>query len=214
MSLECFRRWTDTRSSAESFSRRGTGAGSSTKDDSDAEGDEPPRSKRYGIALNSCLTPRRVPRHPLESRRSSCSAILVHFLEDSFVHINLIAHDWRHLPGPTGKALPASTFGFLASATTALRWRSSIIPRSLSAQSPFLNQLGLGHFDFAVDEVRGACEEVLDAGGQMVGEVVETHLEGQGNLAFATVLGSEATSSSYSGGADRVDGDHKSDGRG
>ena len=65
------------------------------------------------------------------------------------VHLRLPGH------GPDGPTLEIFEYG-----------------TSLSGQAPAANRPGYGHIAFSVDDVNGACEEVLSAGGSMFGEVV------------------------------------------
>ena len=52
---------------------------------------------------------------------------------------------------------------------------------------PVANQLGYGHVAFEVEDVEAASEEVLAAGGRLLGKVVTTEVLGRGQLTFAYV---------------------------
>ena len=54
-----------------------------------------------------------------------------------------------------------------------------------------VNRAGLGHLAFAVDDVEAACEAVLDAGGSVVGRVVSLDVPGAGRVTFAYVTDPE-----------------------
>jgi glyoxylase I family protein len=47
------------------------------------------------------------------------------------------------------------------------------------------NQPGLGHLAFAVDDVRAICEQIVAAGGGMLGQVVQVDIPGAGRIEFA-----------------------------
>jgi len=47
------------------------------------------------------------------------------------------------------------------------------------------NQPGFGHVAFAVDDVRAACEQIVAAGGGMLGQVVTVDIAGAGTIEFA-----------------------------
>jgi len=47
------------------------------------------------------------------------------------------------------------------------------------------NQPGFGHVAFAVDDVRAACEQIVAAGGGMLGRVVIVDIAGAGTIEFA-----------------------------
>ncbi len=47
------------------------------------------------------------------------------------------------------------------------------------------NHPGLGHLAFAVDDVGAACEQIVAAGGGMLGQVVTVDIAGAGRIEFA-----------------------------
>ena len=47
------------------------------------------------------------------------------------------------------------------------------------------NRPGLGHLAFAVEDVGAACEQIVAAGGGMLGEVVLADIPGAGRIEFA-----------------------------
>lgn len=48
--------------------------------------------------------------------------------------------------------------------------------------SPLANRLGIGHLAFEVDSVAEVLEQVLAAGGNKLGEIIEAQVEGVGKL--------------------------------
>lgn len=54
-----------------------------------------------------------------------------------------------------------------------------------------VNRPGLGHLAFAVDDVAAACQAVVEAGGSMVGRVVSLEVSGAGVVTFAYVADPE-----------------------
>lgn len=46
------------------------------------------------------------------------------------------------------------------------------------------NRLGIGHLAFHVDDVHSTVEQVLQQGGNLLGEVVERFIDGVGHLTF------------------------------
>jgi len=55
----------------------------------------------------------------------------------------------------------------------------------LESLEMFPNRPGLGHLAFAVEDVKAVKEAVLEAGGGMVGEVVNVEIPGAGCIEFA-----------------------------
>jgi predicted enzyme related to lactoylglutathione lyase len=47
------------------------------------------------------------------------------------------------------------------------------------------NQPGLGHLAFVVQDVRATCEQIVTAGGGMLGQVVTADIPGAGRIEFA-----------------------------
>lgn len=54
-----------------------------------------------------------------------------------------------------------------------------------------VNRPGLGHLAFSVDDVQAACDAVLEAGGSMVGRIVSLEVPGAGLVTFAYVTDPE-----------------------
>ncbi len=135
-------------------------------------------------------------------------------MKATFVHVNLIARDWkglarfyretfgcvpvppeRHLSGKwldegTGvenaelKGVHLRLPGYDESGPTLEIFQySEVIERPLSVA----DQPGFGHVAFAVEDVEAACNEVLAAGGSMLGKVASAPVPGRGSLTFAYV---------------------------
>lgn len=130
----------------------------------------------------------------------------------TFVHVNLVARDWRALarfyedvfgcqPLPparnlAGRQLEAAT----GVAGARIQGQHLRLP-GRGPEGPTLeifqydpqpahpsiavNRPGLGHLAFAVDDVEGACQAVLDAGGGLVGRMVSLNVPGAGMVTFA-----------------------------
>jgi len=129
-----------------------------------------------------------------------------------FVHVNLVAKDWRTLTGfyqdvfgcvpvPPKRSLSGE---WLSRATgvpdarlegmhlrlpgkhpdgpTLEIFQYSEVLRQLPAAA---NRQGLGHVAFEVDDVLAYASSVLSHGGALVGEVVERSIEGVGVITFA-----------------------------
>ncbi len=128
-----------------------------------------------------------------------------------YVHTNIVARDWRRLAGFYAQALgctPApperdlrgdwldSAMGIVDCEVQGMHLRlpgygddgptleiftyREEVERSLRA----VNQPGLAHLAFAVDNVDVALASVLAAGGSAVGQVVDTVVAGVGHLRF------------------------------
>lgn len=48
-----------------------------------------------------------------------------------------------------------------------------------------INKEGFGHIAFAVDDVKKCVDLILSNGGSLVGEIIESYVEGVGNIAVA-----------------------------
>lgn len=135
-----------------------------------------------------------------------------------FVHVNLIAKDWRRLaffyqevfgcvPVPPERHFQGA---WLSSATgvpdAALEGMHLRLPggdecgptlevfqysQVLDQSAAAANRQGFGHVAFEVDDVPGAASLVLAHGGTMLGELVERRIEGVGLITFAYVMDPE-----------------------
>lgn len=128
-----------------------------------------------------------------------------------FVHVSLVAQDWRALAGFYQEVLNCSPVPperdlqgqWLERATAvpraAIRGLHMRLPghgedgptleifqyREHDARPPTaVNRLGLAHLAFAVDDVEAARQAVLAAGGGEVGEVVSLQVPGAGTVTF------------------------------
>jgi len=129
-----------------------------------------------------------------------------------YVHTNIVAHDWRRLaafyvdvlgcePVPPERDLRGE---WIAAATgipgVQIQGLHLRLPgcgpagptlevfqysQQTARTSRGVNQPGLAHLAFAVEDVPAAVEAVLAAGGSLVGEVVHTEIDGIGALCFA-----------------------------
>lgn len=136
-----------------------------------------------------------------------------------FVHVNLIARDWRRLadfyvrvfgcepvPPPRRQAgdwLSRGT-GVVDAALEGVHLRLPgavgggptleiyTYAETLEPGAPVAaNRRGYGHLAFAVDDVAAAVEEVVAAGGARVGAVVERDVAEVGHLCFVYVADPE-----------------------
>ena len=129
-----------------------------------------------------------------------------------YTHTNLVARDWKRLadfyvkvfgcaPVPPERDLSG---GWLDRATALKDARITGIHLRLpghgdagptlevfqydeetEADAPVPHRPGFGHIAFAVDDVEATKEAILEAGGGMVGEVVDVNIQGVGRLVFA-----------------------------
>jgi catechol 2,3-dioxygenase-like lactoylglutathione lyase family enzyme len=131
-------------------------------------------------------------------------------------HINLVARDWERLAafyeGVFGytRVLPERDLSepWLESGTGVRGARvRGVHLRLPGAEGPTIevfsyypaldalptapNRPGWGHIAFAVEDVAGARAAVLEAGGSALGELIETEIEGAGEIAFAYVADPE-----------------------
>jgi predicted enzyme related to lactoylglutathione lyase len=53
------------------------------------------------------------------------------------------------------------------------------------------NRPGFGHIAFAVDDVPTVCDEIIAAGGDLVGEIVTVEIPGAGQIVFAYAIDPE-----------------------
>ncbi len=129
-----------------------------------------------------------------------------------FVHVNLVARDWRGLARFYAEVLGCEPLfperdlqgRWLEEGTgvpnARLRGLHLRLPGcgergptleiyQYDPQEPGLpvavNRPGLGHLAFAVDDVDAACSAVLEAGGSLVGRVVSLEVPGAGLVTFA-----------------------------
>ncbi|MBN1643081.1 MAG: VOC family protein [Anaerolineae bacterium] len=130
----------------------------------------------------------------------------------AFVHVNLIARDWRALaafysevlgctPLPPERDLSGEWLDRATGLSGAhIRGAHLRLPgygdngptlelfqydeqRAPAEKAP--NRPGLGHIAFAVDDVRAACAAIVAAGGGMLGKVVTVEVSGAGTIEFA-----------------------------
>jgi catechol 2,3-dioxygenase-like lactoylglutathione lyase family enzyme len=136
----------------------------------------------------------------------------------TFVHVNLVARDWRALArfyqevlgcepllperdlhGPWLEAATALPHARLRGQHLRLPGYADGGPTLEIFQyepagahpSVAVNRAGLGHLAFAVDDVEAACQAVVDAGGTMVGRIVSPDVPGAGRVTFAYVTDPE-----------------------
>lgn len=129
-----------------------------------------------------------------------------------YVHTNIVAHDWRRLAAfyvdvlGCKPVLPERDLRgeWIAAATGIPDVQIQGMHLRLPGCGPTgptleffqynqpgapplrgINQPGLAHLAFAVDDVDAALAAVLAAGGSAVGEVVRTEIDGVGELCFA-----------------------------
>ena len=133
-------------------------------------------------------------------------------LDARFVHTNLVARDWRALAafyecvfGCT-RVLPERDLAgqWLDDATglqdAQIRGVHLRLPgygdsgptlevfqygERLEPPPTAPNRPGFGHIAFAVDDVDAACDAIIRAGGNLVGEIVHVEIRGAGTIAFA-----------------------------
>ena len=130
----------------------------------------------------------------------------------AFVHVNLIARDWRALaafytqvlgctPLPPERDLAGAWLdratGLAGAHIRGIHLRlpgggeggPTLELFQYDAQHAPLaaasNRPGLGHLAFAVDDVRAACAAIVAAGGGMLGEIVTVEIAGAGAIEFA-----------------------------
>jgi catechol 2,3-dioxygenase-like lactoylglutathione lyase family enzyme len=129
----------------------------------------------------------------------------------TFVHVNLVARDWRALarfyvdvlgcqPVPPERNLKGRWLEEATAVPDALLQGQHLRLPDWGEDGPTLeifeyepqmdslplavNRPGLGHLAFAVDDVEAACQAVLHAGGGMVGRVVTLDVSGAGAVTF------------------------------
>jgi catechol 2,3-dioxygenase-like lactoylglutathione lyase family enzyme len=135
-----------------------------------------------------------------------------------FVHVNLIAQDWRRLarfyeevfgctPVPPERSLGGQWLDDSTGISGAQIQGMHLCLPGYGVQGPTLeifqyspesdraktaaNRPGYGHVAFAVDDVRAAQAAVLAAGGGALGEIVSTEIHGAGAITFAYVTDPE-----------------------
>ena len=57
--------------------------------------------------------------------------------------------------------------------------------KSIDKEKPEINQFGMAHIAFAVDDVERVVEDLIREGGSLLGKIVNTDIEGAGNITFA-----------------------------
>jgi catechol 2,3-dioxygenase-like lactoylglutathione lyase family enzyme len=133
-----------------------------------------------------------------------------------FAHVNLVALDWERLAGfyervfgctrmpperdLSGEWLEAGT-GVAGACIRGVHLRlpgASGPTLEIFAYQPALDPLptapnrpGWGHIAFEVENVAAVRQAVIDGGGQAVGELVSTEIEGAGAIRFAYVADPE-----------------------
>ena len=129
-----------------------------------------------------------------------------------YVHTNLIAGDWRALaafyervfgctPVPPERDLAGQWLDDATSLSNAhIRGIHLRLP-GYSDDGPTLeifqyaeqpehgpasaNHPGFGHIAFAVDDVPAACDEIVAAGGSLMGQITKVEVSGMGEIVFA-----------------------------
>jgi predicted enzyme related to lactoylglutathione lyase len=139
-------------------------------------------------------------------------------LRARFVHVNLIAQDWRRLarfyedvlgctPVPPERALGGRWLDDSTGIPSAQIQGMHLCLPGYGDQGPTLevfqysqeldraetaaNRPGYIHIAFAVDDVHAARTAVLAAGGGVLGQVVSTEIPGAGTITFAYVTDPE-----------------------
>ena len=132
-------------------------------------------------------------------------------LQATFVHINLIAEDWRRLaefytqvfgckPVPPERTLSGEWLEDSTGVPGAqIRGVHLRLPgqgdegptleifqynRQEKRLATAVNRPGFGHIAFAVDDVEAARDAVIEAGGGTVGELVSVEVPGVGTVTF------------------------------
>jgi len=116
-----------------------------------------------------------------------------------FVHVNLVAQDWKRLaefyqevfgcvPVPperdlSGRWLDAST-GIRDAHIRGVHLRLPGYDHQLQRAETAANRPGFGHVAFAVDDVEAARDAVIAAGGATLGETVSVKIPGAGPITF------------------------------
>ena len=134
-------------------------------------------------------------------------------MSNRFVHINLVARDWRHLAafyeqvlgcvplpperdlaGPAIEALTRIRDAHICGIHLALPGQQGVTLELFQYQ-PFIddapgviNRPGFAHIAFAVDDVDGTLEAIVAAGGGAVGQVTDVAVAGAGavRVVYAT----------------------------
>ena len=139
-------------------------------------------------------------------------------MQARFVHVNLVAHDWRRLtafyqqvlgctPTPPERALSGDWLergtGVPGAEIRGLHLRLpgrgadgptlEIFQYNVEAErgQPAANRPGYGHLAFAVDDVEAARQAVIAGGGSSVGDVVSSPIPGAGSITFCYVADPE-----------------------
>ena len=135
-----------------------------------------------------------------------------------FVHVNLVAQDWRRLAEFYERAFGCQRVpperklsgGWLEKGTGVTGAEIAGVHLRLPgygeegptleifqygqqrpAQEPAADRPGFGHIAFAVDDVEAARDAVIGAGGRAVGEVVSAEIPGASTIAFVYVTDPE-----------------------
>jgi predicted enzyme related to lactoylglutathione lyase len=140
-------------------------------------------------------------------------------IEARFVHVNLVARDWRRLVAFYGQVFGCEPVPPERDLSGPWLERATAIPGArirgvhlrlpgwggagptleifqyhphLDCERAGVNRPGLGHLAFAVADVSAAREAVLAAGGGAVGELVGADIPGAGRIRFVYVTDPEA----------------------
>ena len=135
-----------------------------------------------------------------------------------FVHVNLVAQDWRRLAefyerafgcqrvpperklsgewlekgtGVTGAEIAGVHLRLPGYGEGGPTLEIFQYGQQLPAQKPAANRPGFGHIAFAVDDVEAARDAVIAAGGRALGEVVSAEIPGAGTITFVYVTDPE-----------------------
>lgn len=127
-----------------------------------------------------------------------------------FAHVNLVARDWKKMavfyievfgctPKPPERDLSGEWLDKATSLEEAhVRGIHLLLPGvddvtieifryDVMQENPFKtpNHEGFGHIAFAVEDVEGCVQKILDHGGGLVGTTVKTEIPGVGRIHFA-----------------------------
>jgi len=132
--------------------------------------------------------------------------------EIRFAHVNLVASDWRRLASFYGGVFGCVPVGAKRDLSGPWLDRAVAIPGARvrgihlalpgsgpegltleifeyepneSADPPAANRPGFGHVAFSVEDVEAMHQQVLDAGGSALGEIVTKSIPGEGSITFA-----------------------------
>ncbi|MFC1607648.1 VOC family protein [Candidatus Latescibacterota bacterium] len=132
-------------------------------------------------------------------------------IQAKYVHTNLIAQDWKKLmkfyvdilgcsPLPPERDFAGADIDRATGLENARIWGQHLRMPGWGDNGPTLeifqygdmsestvtsiNRPGFGHLAFAVEDVHSAREEVLAAGGSVIGDVVSLDVSGAGTVTF------------------------------